>query len=208
MKKILVTTWFHLIQVLQHSIQPPVIASILGMIISSITPIRGLFVDVYPYSNNNTSNTHHHHPLPSLSWFFDGLYGIGQAAVPINMMILGMNVSASFFDKKKKYISSSFFHPEIESILTTHEQQHSTMYPQEERMLPLKDGSLESVSNLSSITILLAVLGKMLCMPMIGILSTFIFYKLFGHSIPPGTFILAFYTCEYLYIYMYLNLIY
>lgn len=94
--KILYTLWYHLVQVVQHSIQPPVIASILGMIISFITPLRRLFV-----VTTLTSSQQQQPPL--FSWFFDGLYEIGQAAVPINMIILGINISTSFFDTKKKY---------------------------------------------------------------------------------------------------------
>jgi len=38
-------------------------------------------------------------PAP-LQWMFDGIYAIGQSAVPINMTILGMNISSTFHGKK------------------------------------------------------------------------------------------------------------
>jgi predicted permease len=178
MKKIIHTILVHLAQVLQHSIQPPVIASILGMIISSIQPLRGLFVEV----EGLPSAMSRRHP-PLLSWLFDGLVDIGQAAVPINMMILGMNISTSFFDKKKKYVASSFFYPDSNNTVLNN-------MPEEENQThhrPLQGEPVDSVSKLSYQTIVVAVLGKMLCMPMIGIISTFIFHKVFGDLIPQGT---------------------
>jgi len=37
-----------------------------------------------------------------LEWLFDGLYAVGQAAVPINMIILGCNLSASYQTRQAK----------------------------------------------------------------------------------------------------------
>ena len=70
--------------ILQRSLQPPVIGSLLGIFIATITPLRGIFVDLETRSSRAT-----------LQWFFDGLYQVGLSAVPINMMILGCNISAS-----------------------------------------------------------------------------------------------------------------
>ena len=52
-------------------------------ILFALTPLRGLLVDLHRTS------------AAPLQWIFDGLYAVGQAAVPINMMILGCNFSAS-----------------------------------------------------------------------------------------------------------------
>lgn len=70
-------------KVLSRCFQPPVVGSLLG-IFFAVTPLRGLLVDV-----NHTG-----HAAP-LEWLFDGLAEVGKAAVPINMMILGCNLSSS-----------------------------------------------------------------------------------------------------------------
>lgn len=65
--------------------QPPVIGSLLGFLLSSMTSLRGLFVDMVDRNDN-----------APLEWFFDGIYAVGQAAVPINMIILGVSLSKAF----------------------------------------------------------------------------------------------------------------
>jgi len=67
----------------QKCLTPPVIGALLGMLVAS-TPLRGIFVDLVNRSDK-----------APLEWFFDGIYSVGQAAIPLNMMILGMNLSAS-----------------------------------------------------------------------------------------------------------------
>eukprot|EP00586_Coscinodiscus_wailesii_P005148 CAMPEP_0172478528 /NCGR_PEP_ID=MMETSP1066-20121228/2549_1 /TAXON_ID=671091 /ORGANISM="Coscinodiscus wailesii, Strain CCMP2513" /LENGTH=462 /DNA_ID=CAMNT_0013238183 /DNA_START=56 /DNA_END=1441 /DNA_ORIENTATION=+ len=62
---------------------PPVIGALLGMLVAS-SPLRGIFVDLVNRADK-----------APLEWFFDGIYSVGQAAIPLNMMILGMNLSAS-----------------------------------------------------------------------------------------------------------------
>eukprot|EP00191_Tetraselmis_sp_GSL018_P013793 CAMPEP_0177580568 /NCGR_PEP_ID=MMETSP0419_2-20121207/1633_1 /TAXON_ID=582737 /ORGANISM="Tetraselmis sp., Strain GSL018" /LENGTH=412 /DNA_ID=CAMNT_0019069451 /DNA_START=389 /DNA_END=1628 /DNA_ORIENTATION=- len=61
--------------------QPPVVASLIGMLIA-VTPARGIFVDVVTRNGDA--------PLQFLT---DGIMRIGQAAVPINMLILGASLS-------------------------------------------------------------------------------------------------------------------
>jgi len=70
--------------VMSRCFQPPVVGAILGIIVAAIEPLRGVFVDLEDRAS--------HAPL---QWLFDGLYSVGLAAVPINMMILGCNLSAS-----------------------------------------------------------------------------------------------------------------
>jgi predicted permease len=71
-----------LFKVISVSFQPPVIASICGIIVTSIEPLRGVFVDMVNRDND-----------APLEWFFDGIYSVGLSAVPLNMMILGINLS-------------------------------------------------------------------------------------------------------------------
>ena len=69
-------------RVAKQSIQPPVLGALLGMLIASNPIFRSIFVNVY--------NTDSGAPL---DFFFDGLSSVGQAAVPVNMCILGINLS-------------------------------------------------------------------------------------------------------------------
>merc|ERR1712238_380841 len=105
--------------VLKRCFQPPVIAALAGLLFASFSQIRGLLVDITVRQGT-----------APFQWFFDGLYAVGQAAVPINMIILGCNLSASYMleqpkqppppkspteqekkgnKKKKKTSSSKFF---------------------------------------------------------------------------------------------------
>jgi predicted permease len=74
-----------LMKVIQRCLQPPVIGALLGLLIASFPKLRSIFVDIYDRNGD-----------APLQWFFDGLYATGEAAVPINMMILGCNLSASY----------------------------------------------------------------------------------------------------------------
>jgi predicted permease len=65
-------------------LQPPVIGSVTGLLIAIFPHVRGLLVDL----NHRSSSA-------PFQWFFDGLYVVGLSAVPINMMILGCNLSSS-----------------------------------------------------------------------------------------------------------------
>lgn len=68
-----------------RSLQPPVVGALLGFVFALIHPLRGAMVDIVDRGS--------HAPL---QWFFDGLYSVGMAAVPINMLILGCNLSSSY----------------------------------------------------------------------------------------------------------------
>ena len=82
-------------KILSRCLQPPVIGAMLGLFVAA-TPLRGVFVDIIDRSS--------HAPL---QWFFDALYAVGQAAVPLNMMILGCNLSASHLtDTKDQFLSN------------------------------------------------------------------------------------------------------
>lgn len=116
--------------------QPPVMGALLGMIVAMIHPLRGVLVDLIDRGS--------HAPL---EWFFDGLYHVGQAAVPINMLILGCNLSNSF----NRY---------------TGKTEKTTM-----------EGLF------SNRTLLGITFGKMVVLPIVGILSA-IFLRLFVLDVP------------------------
>merc|ERR1719362_1313082 len=62
---------------------PPVMGSLLGIFVSLIPPLHGLFVDI----------TEQRDQAP-LGFVFDALSRLGQAAVPLNLIVLGSNLSA------------------------------------------------------------------------------------------------------------------
>lgn len=129
-----------------HAANLVVVGALLGIFVAVIHPLRGLFVDLV---DRNSS--------APLEWIFDGLYNIGQAAVPVNMIILGCNLSSSINQYTGK----------------------------DEKVC--KDG-LFSKSTLISI-----VFGKMILMPVIGILSA-VFLRFFVLNVPPqleGSFYLV-----------------
>jgi predicted permease len=64
-------------QAAANFLQPAVIAVLVGIAISLITPLRTLLVD----ENDRDDDA-------ALEWLFDGIYNVGRAAVPLNIMIL------------------------------------------------------------------------------------------------------------------------
>mmetsp|Transcript_15998 Transcript_15998/g.39184 ORF Transcript_15998/g.39184 Transcript_15998/m.39184 type:complete len:551 (+) Transcript_15998:34-1686(+) len=78
-------------KIAKRSMQPPVIGALLGIFVASFPVLRGALVDL----EDRTGDA-------PMEWLFDGLYEVGQAAVPINMMILGANLSGSYRSSIKK----------------------------------------------------------------------------------------------------------
>lgn len=66
--------WQSIANILDRCFQPPVIGAVAG-ILTAVTPLRGVFVDLVDRDDD-----------APLQWLFDGLYAVGQAAVPINMV--------------------------------------------------------------------------------------------------------------------------
>ncbi|KAG7340206.1 membrane transport protein [Nitzschia inconspicua] len=89
--------WDTFLKVAQRCFQPPVIGALLGLFVASFESLRGIFVDVVDRTGD-----------APLEWFFDGLYAVGQAAVPINMIILGCNLSASYMLNDKDHQDKFF----------------------------------------------------------------------------------------------------
>jgi predicted permease len=71
------TVW----NIASQSFQPPVIGAISGLLVVAFEPLRGLFVGL-----------HNSNDVP-LEWLFDGILLIGRSAVPVNMAVLGVNLS-------------------------------------------------------------------------------------------------------------------
>jgi predicted permease len=82
--------WETFNKILSRVLQPPVIGALAGIIVAA-TPLRGILVDIEGRSSN-----------APLQFMFDGLYSVGLAAVPINMIILGVNLSQSQLSSSPK----------------------------------------------------------------------------------------------------------
>lgn len=76
--------WSTVKVIAERCFQPPVVGAIAGIICASVPRLRALFVDLVDRDGD-----------APLQFLFDGLYAIGTTAVPINMMILGCNLSSS-----------------------------------------------------------------------------------------------------------------
>jgi predicted permease len=72
------TAW----KIVSKSFQPPVIGAISGLVVVAFAPLRGLFVDLRDRDDDAI-----------LEWLFDGILLIGRSAVPVNMAVLGVNLS-------------------------------------------------------------------------------------------------------------------
>eukprot|EP01062_Namystynia_karyoxenos_P048125 TRINITY_DN36555_c0_g1_i1.p1 TRINITY_DN36555_c0_g1~~TRINITY_DN36555_c0_g1_i1.p1 ORF type:complete len:511 (+),score=82.58 TRINITY_DN36555_c0_g1_i1:82-1614(+) len=68
------------VALLRHFLVPPAIASLLGVFCGLVHPVRDIMYSDAP-------------KLLALGWFSQGVHRLGQAAVPINMLILGSNLA-------------------------------------------------------------------------------------------------------------------
>ena len=66
---------------LEQALVPPVIAALLGLVIG-VSPVRAWMVDVFDQDND-----------APLTWLYDGIYKLGDAAVPLNLLVLGSALS-------------------------------------------------------------------------------------------------------------------
>ena len=181
-------------EISQNAFQPPVIGALLGIFISSIRPLRGLFVQLSDSTSSVASSvdnstdvtTASPTSLPSVpffGWFFDGLYDIGEAAIPINMIILGVNLASFYFSSKATTMVTSFYHADRNKDMVLPQE------VEEENKTPAccdTENSRDLMTTLSYRTIAAAVLGKMVVMPLIGILSIYFLHR-FVLNIPDGT---------------------
>ena len=118
-------------KVLPKALQPPVVGALIGIFIASFPQLRGLFVDL----NDRASNA-------PLQWLFDGIHSVGAAAVPINMAILGFNLSLASNGPK---------------------------------------GGDSTAISFSFKTIVATVIGKMVVMPFVGLLISFVLKEYILH---------------------------
>ena len=143
-----------LLRISRKVLQPPVTWSLIGLFIASFPSLRGILVNIWGHRGRQAPLQFVYDGIYTVCWqlvaYLLLLYGdfyskypllpipplqVGQSAIPINMMILGINLSSTFQEKSNTRNSSS----EIE---------------------------------FSNRTMIAVVIGKMLLMPIIGILST------------------------------------
>lgn len=72
----------HCLIVLKRIFPPPVVGALLGMLVALGPPIRGIWVDIVDRDDD-----------APVEFIYDGLYKIGAAAVPLNMIILGNSIA-------------------------------------------------------------------------------------------------------------------
>ena len=66
---------------LEHALVPPVLAALAGLLVA-LSPFRGILVDLAGQAND-----------APLEWLYDGIYKLGDAAVPLNLLLLGSSLS-------------------------------------------------------------------------------------------------------------------
>ncbi|KAL7566850.1 hypothetical protein ACA910_021346 [Epithemia clementina (nom. ined.)] len=144
--------WVSIQNIAERCFQPPVVGAVSGILVA-ISPARALFVDVVDRDAD-----------APLEWLFDGLYSIGLTAVPINMIILGCNLSNSY--NKLRAASSS-----TTPIMTS----SSPSNPDGTLVVDAttsSDNSAPAVSEkeglLDMTTMIGIVVGKMVVMPILG----------------------------------------
>jgi predicted permease len=139
--------------ILTKLLPPPVIAALLGITVTAIPQLRGLLVNLQP---NDESVA-----VP-FGWLFNGINIIGGAAIPINMVILGVNLSmaADEFTFFKRCRRKSRISDETSIEINSRGEQED---PEEG----------ENKSKMSYWTMFAVVFGKMVLMPIVGILSVF-----------------------------------
>jgi Membrane transport protein len=122
----------------KRSFQPPVAGALAGFAVAMFPQVRGIFVDVVDRGS--------HAPL---QWFFDALYSIGLTAVPINMILLGCNLSAAA---------------------------QALAQRQKEKQVcdGLSSSTSSAITRMPFKTMVGIVIGKMIVMPSIGLISTMI----------------------------------
>lgn len=87
------SVWDLIQMIFTRVMQPPVVGAMMGIFVAAIPQLRGVFVDIVDRSDN-----------APLQWMFDALYTVGVAAVPLNMMILGINLSQSHLSSSPKTV--------------------------------------------------------------------------------------------------------
>ena len=112
-----------LTKIASKAMQPPAMGAMAGFVVASYTPLRGLFVDL----NHRADNA-------PLEWIFDGILTLANSAIPVNMCVVGVNLSIAASSSSQQ----------------------------------------QSGNSVDTKTIVAVVAGKMLIMPLIGIVTVYV----------------------------------
>ena len=157
--------------------QPVVIASLFGLLVTSVPQLRRLFVNIHP--TDSTAKV-------PLSWMFSSFQTIASAAVPVNMVILGINLSMSCNDfTVPSYMKGCSTNKATVSTLSSSSSSSAAAASEgESTVVPGVDNitndersndeaEKEQDSKMSYWTIAGVILGKMVFMPAVGIISVY-----------------------------------
>ncbi|CAB9500104.1 Membrane transport protein [Seminavis robusta] len=149
------------LQVVSNFLQPPVIGALIGLFISAIPALRGLFV------NLNTSDST---PVP-LEWLYNGLHTVGQAAIPMNMVILGINLSIALGDTNP--FRCLYFMRRIGPQASKRAScaEGTTSLPAEIKTHNDDKKPADEAPGMTIWTILAVIMGKLVFMPAVGVAS-------------------------------------
>jgi predicted permease len=152
--------------IMKEMVQPPSVGSLLGIVVASCDPLRSLFVQTHSLSNHLESATGR---LPYLGWLFAAITTVGNASIPLNMAILGANLSIAQLSWKSR------------QILVQHEnmnRQAGTKDLENEGRINCSD-QRDQPGFVDISTIVSVVLGKMILMPAVGIVTTYLLRTFF-----------------------------
>lgn len=144
--------WQSIKNVLKQAITPPAIGSIIGIFVAAIPAIRGIFVDM----NTRTGNA-------PLEWVFNGWVQIANIAVPMNMIVLGVNMSMSatkLLQRKQKKSDDI-----VESV-------------------EIKNDEEKEEPSFSKWTVMGIIVGKLILVPAFGIAFTWLLKSYAFSSLP------------------------
>eukprot|EP00434_Breviolum_minutum_P012602 symbB.v1.2.011106.t1/scaffold729.1/size168447/9 len=65
-------------------LSPPVAATLMGILVAFIRPLQNQFLDLNDWELSSTR---------ALDWFYNAIRTLGLAAVPVNLLMLGSNLS-------------------------------------------------------------------------------------------------------------------
>jgi len=120
-------------KIASKALAPPAVGAMLGFVVAACTPLRGLFVDLEHRADN-----------APLEWIFDGILTLAQSAIPVNMCVVGVNLSIAT-QRRTTPVSSNG------------KPAHATTSARDDAK-----------------TFIAVVLGKMLVLPLIGTLLIYI----------------------------------
>ena len=164
--------------------QPPVCGALLGLLVASCPPLRNLFLATTTTTIITTTttvtgselvplHTSHPHHAP-LEWLLEAIRTLGRAAVPVNMAVLGVNLSIAASSSSSSSSSLSY----SLSSCSDGSEQRSNRNPSFRRTTTTTTSLVATTTKqvqskqgrgwVSYATIWAVVIGKLIVMPLLG----------------------------------------